>query len=245
MPKYLVETPKIINTLIEGMGEMVTRSVGEAVKIELDLAEDLWNCRVDPTQAEVALLNVLLNARDAIAGPGGIKLQVTTVQNTWLDVTVSDTGPGFSDHVRSHAFDPFFTTKGGEGSGLGLTMVYNMTKLAGGRVMIDNTDTGGRLEMDSTANYTAAVTNIDLSGDAYKADNEWNTYRYKGLPPTPIAAVGVPALEAMLDPAPGGWLYFVTVDTAGTTLFANTFEDHIRNRQVACRNKLVATGCSQ
>ncbi len=98
--------------------------------------------------------------------------------------------------------------------------------------------------MDSTQNYTAAVTNIDVHGEAYKADNEWNTYRYKGLPPTPpIAAVGVPALEAMLDPAPGSWLYFVTVDTAGTTLFANTFEEHKRNRLVACENKLVSTGC--
>ena len=54
-----------------------------------------------------------------------------------------------------------------------------------------------------------------------------------------------PAVVAAENPAIGDWLYFVTVDTAGTTLFANTFEDHIRNRQVACRNKLVATGCSQ
>lgn len=113
------------------------------------------------------------------------------------------------------------------------------------RVIRNRLDRDQLLQMDSTQNYTADITNIDVHGEAYKNDNEWNTYRYKGLPPTPIAAVGVPALEAMLDPAPGGWLYFVTVDTAGTTLFANTFEDHIRNRQVACRNKLVATGCSQ
>ncbi|MEY1675665.1 endolytic transglycosylase MltG [Gordonia sp. ABKF26] len=113
------------------------------------------------------------------------------------------------------------------------------------RVIRNRLDRDQLLQMDSTQNYTADITNIDVHGEAYKNDNEWNTYRYKGLPPTPIAAVGVPALEAMLDPAPGGWLYFVTVDTAGTTLFANTFEDHKRNREVACRNKLVATGCSQ
>lgn len=113
------------------------------------------------------------------------------------------------------------------------------------RVIRNRLDRDQLLQMDSTQNYPADITNIDVHGEAYKNDNEWNTYRYKGLPPTPIAAVGVPALEAMLDPAPGGWLYFVTVDTAGTTLFANTFEDHKRNREVACRNKLVATGCSQ
>ncbi|MFE0747275.1 endolytic transglycosylase MltG [Gordonia sp. NPDC058843] len=113
------------------------------------------------------------------------------------------------------------------------------------RVIRNRLDRDQLLQMDSTQNYTADITNIDVHGEAYKNDNEWNTYRYKGLPPTPIAAIGVPALEAMLDPAPGGWLYFVTVDTAGTTLFANTFEDHKRNREVACRNKLVATGCSQ
>src|SRR4051794_13572437 len=65
-----------LNTLVEGMGEMVTRSVGEAVKIELDLAKDLWNCRVDPTQAEVAILNVLINARDAM--PDGGTVRITT-----------------------------------------------------------------------------------------------------------------------------------------------------------------------
>ncbi|PWD43097.1 ABC transporter substrate-binding protein [Gordonia paraffinivorans] len=111
------------------------------------------------------------------------------------------------------------------------------------RVIRNRLDRDQKLEMDSTQNYTADVTNIDVHGDAYKADTEWNTYRYKGLPPTPIASVGMPALEAMLDPAPGRWLYFVTVDTAGTTRFADTFEEHKRNREEACDNKLVSTGC--
>ncbi|MEO9328574.1 endolytic transglycosylase MltG [Gordonia aurantiaca] len=111
------------------------------------------------------------------------------------------------------------------------------------RVIRNRLDRDQRLEMDSTQNYTADITNIDVHGEAYKADNEWNTYRYKGLPPTPIASVGMPALEAMLNPAPGRWLYFVTVDTEGTTLFANTFEEHKRNREEACNNKLVSTGC--
>lgn len=112
------------------------------------------------------------------------------------------------------------------------------------RVILNRLDEGQRLEMDSTANYTAAVTNIDLSGDAYKADNEWNTYRIKGLPVTPIGAVGERALEATEKPAEGKWLYFVTVDKQGTTLFADDFEEHKRNREKACENGLLTTGCS-
>lgn len=112
------------------------------------------------------------------------------------------------------------------------------------RVILNRLAKDQRLEMDSTANYTAVVTNIDVHGDAYKADNQWNTYRVKGLPATPIGAVGERALYAVEHPAPGGWLYFVTIDRNGTTLFANTFDEHQRNRDRACANKLLTTGCS-
>lgn len=132
--------------------EPLARSVlPETITLSIAAENAPRTCLLDPGMLQDSLINLLLNARDAIgeadAAPGRITLAVTTVQDTWLDVAVSDTGPGFSDHVRSHAFDPFFTTKGGEGSGLGLTMVYNMTKLAGGRVMIDNTDTGGQVTL--------------------------------------------------------------------------------------------------
>lgn len=112
------------------------------------------------------------------------------------------------------------------------------------RVILNRLDKNQRLEMDSTANYTADVTNIDLSGESYKADNRWNTYQHPGLPITPIGAVGERALEATERPAVGNWLYFVTVDRNGTTLFADTFGQHMQNRQRACDNKLLTTGCS-
>ncbi|MFW0784927.1 endolytic transglycosylase MltG [Gordonia sp. CPCC 206044] len=112
------------------------------------------------------------------------------------------------------------------------------------RVILNRLAKDQRLEMDSTANYTAAVTNIDVHGDSYKADNKWNTYRNQGLPITPIGAVGQRALAATENPTSGRWLYFVTIDREGTTLFADTFEQHVRNREKACQNALLSTGCS-
>ncbi|WP_235831477.1 endolytic transglycosylase MltG [Gordonia zhaorongruii] len=111
------------------------------------------------------------------------------------------------------------------------------------RVILNRLKLDRRLEMDSTANYTAAISDIDLHGDAYTADNEWNTYHHDGLPVTPIGAVGERALRATEEPAKGKWLYFVTVDKDGKTLFANTFGQHRKNRQVACSNGFLSVNC--
>lgn len=112
------------------------------------------------------------------------------------------------------------------------------------RVILNRLDKGQKLEMDSTANYTAAVTNIDVHGETYTDKTEWNTYQKEGLPVTPIGAVGENALHAVENPAQGDWLYFVTVDKQGTTLFARTFDKHKKNREIACKNKFITTGCS-
>ncbi|MFT3900004.1 MAG: endolytic transglycosylase MltG [Gordonia sp. (in: high G+C Gram-positive bacteria)] len=111
------------------------------------------------------------------------------------------------------------------------------------RVILNRLAKDQRLEMDSTTNYTAAETNIDVHGENYKADTKWNTYKIFGLPPTPIATVGEGALKAMLDPPPGNWLYFLTVDKDGKTLFSENFDEHVRKRQIACENKFLKTGC--
>ncbi len=102
---------------------------------------------LDPGMLQDSLINLVLNARDACAGSGTITLTTHPLQDTWLEFAVTDTGPGFSPEALKHALDPFFTTKGGEGSGLGLSMVYDMTKLAGGRVILDNADQGGRVAL--------------------------------------------------------------------------------------------------
>ncbi|SFL30387.1 hybrid sensor histidine kinase/response regulator [Methylobacterium pseudosasicola] len=140
-----------LNTLVEGMREMVARSVGEVVTIELDLARDLWNCRVDPTQAEVAILNVLINARDAMPEGGTVKI---TTENTeivaggeigplrpgrYVSIAIRDTGTGIPPAVLARVMDPFFTTKEeGKGTGLGLSMVYGFAKQSGGAAQIES-----------------------------------------------------------------------------------------------------------
>lgn len=97
---------------------------------------------LDPGMLQDALVNLILNARDACGTSGQITVSAHDVTDTWIDITVSDTGPGFSDEAMEKAVDPFFTTKGGEGSGLGLPMVYDMVKLAGGDLRLANTPTG-------------------------------------------------------------------------------------------------------
>ena len=102
---------------------------------------------LDPGQMQDALLNLVLNARDAVAPAGTIRIAAREVQETWLELTVSDTGPGFSPRALTEGLAPFFTTKGDAGTGLGLAMVYDMTKLAGGSVRLENPGTGARVTL--------------------------------------------------------------------------------------------------
>ncbi|EAU45124.1 hybrid sensor histidine kinase/response regulator [Salipiger bermudensis] len=93
---------------------------------------------IDPGMLQDAALNLVLNAADACGASGEITVAARAVQDTWLELSVADSGPGFSAEALAHGLDPFFTTKGGEGSGLGLAMVYDMVKLAGGEVKLGN-----------------------------------------------------------------------------------------------------------
>lgn len=102
---------------------------------------------LDAGQLQDSLLNLILNARDACGTQGKITLSVQCVSDTWIEFTVSDTGPGFSEEALAHGLDPFFTTKGAEGSGLGLPMVYDMTKLAGGDLRLSNHAEGGMVRL--------------------------------------------------------------------------------------------------
>ncbi len=104
--------------------------------------------RLDAGMLQDALVNLILNARDAMitpgcAHPGKITLTARELRETWLEIIVEDDGPGFSDVALERGLDPFFTTKGGEGSGLGLAMVYDQITLAGGTVRLANREQGG------------------------------------------------------------------------------------------------------
>jgi PAS domain S-box-containing protein len=146
-------TPKTVdvNKLVAGMSELLHRTLGETVEIETVLASNLWRVEADPNQLENSLLNLAINARDAM--PEGGKLTVET-QNTHLDrsyaaqnaevspgqyvtICVSDTGAGMDSDTIGRVFEPFFTTKEvGKGTGLGLSMVYGFVKQSGGHVKI-------------------------------------------------------------------------------------------------------------
>ena len=146
----LTPKPTSVNQLIGGMEELIRRTVGPAVEIEVVGAAGLWPTLVDPPQLENALLNLCINARDAM--PGGGRLTVETA-NRWLDdraarecdlapgqyvsLCISDTGTGMAPEVAAKAFDPFFTTKPlGQGTGLGLSMIYGFVRQSGGQARI-------------------------------------------------------------------------------------------------------------
>ncbi|WP_225922908.1 ATP-binding protein [Pseudomonas farris] len=143
--------PVQMNTLVVSMAELLQRSINESIHLEMQLDEQLWVAEVDPNQLESALLNLVLNARDAM--PDGGKLLVKT-SNQHLDtgfteahsnlqpgdyivLSVTDTGCGMPQSTINRAFDPFFTTKPiGQGTGLGLSMIYGFSKQSGGHVSI-------------------------------------------------------------------------------------------------------------
>jgi PAS domain S-box-containing protein len=142
--------PTDANKLVADMEELVQRTVGPAIQVETAQAIGLWPTLCDPNQLENAILNLCINARDAM--PEGGRLTIETA-NMWLDahaarerdmqpgqyvaICVSDTGVGMSSEVKARAFDPFFTTKPtGQGTGLGLSMIYGFTQQSGGQVRI-------------------------------------------------------------------------------------------------------------
>lgn len=142
--------PVDVNRLIAGMEELVRHSVGPMIELEVRDARDLWLTRVDPSQLENALLNLCINARDAMM-PGGGRLTLATANERiderdaqgdvppgqYVSLCVSDTGTGMPPDVVARIFDPFFTTKPlGEGTGLGLSMVYGFVRQSGGRVRV-------------------------------------------------------------------------------------------------------------
>ena len=142
------------NTLVAGICDLLQQTLGEQIALQTNLAEALWNAFVDPNQLENALINLAVNARDAM--PRGGKLVIETA-NRFLDaatigslperiepgeyvmVAVSDTGVGMDEDTRKRAFDPFFTTKEiGKGTGLGLSQVYGFTRQSSGQVQIES-----------------------------------------------------------------------------------------------------------
>jgi two-component system NtrC family sensor kinase len=147
--------PEIVNPnrLIEDFVQLIRQAAGEAIEVQIILSPTLDPCRIDRAQFEAAILNLVVNARDAMRGGGKITLETRNLEVAAKDladspefepgwyvlVSVSDTGEGMAPEVLEKAFDPFFTTKEvGRGSGLGLSMVYGFVKQSGGHVAIES-----------------------------------------------------------------------------------------------------------
>ncbi|MYN41706.1 PAS domain-containing protein [Duganella sp. FT109W] len=140
-----------IGRFIAGMEDMLRRSLGEEIEVEMVISGGLWHTLVDTTQVENAVLNLCINARDAMDGAGKLTIEVGNAHlddayalahpelnpGQYVMIAVSDTGSGMTPEVLEQAFDPFFSTKPeGKGSGLGLSMVYGFARQSGGHVKI-------------------------------------------------------------------------------------------------------------
>jgi CheY-like chemotaxis protein len=143
--------PLDLNETVASLRELLQSTMGGAVRLETVLKSDLWPALVDPTQIELIILNLAINARDAMEVGGGLTVETANVTLTeqpgrpeepgpgdYVLLAVSDTGPGMPPEVLARAFEPFFTTKDiGKGSGLGLAQVYGFAKQSGGGVAIE------------------------------------------------------------------------------------------------------------
>ncbi|RZL96823.1 MAG: PAS domain-containing protein, partial [Variovorax sp.] len=140
-----------LNAIAEGMVELAASALGDKARVRLELDRDLGTCQLDPTQLEVALLNILVNARDAMPDGGTITVETENVEvdaddltayagltpGHYVSISITDTGGGIPPEIVGRVMDPFFTTKEeGKGTGLGLSMVYGFAKQSGGTARI-------------------------------------------------------------------------------------------------------------
>jgi PAS domain S-box-containing protein len=204
----LAPKPLDVNKLVKGMSELLHRTLGEQVEVETVLAGGLWQTNVDPNQLENALLNLAVNARDAMEAMPSLRRLTIETGNAYLDdayaavhpelvpgqyvmIAVSDTGPGMDPGVIGRVFEPFFTTKPvGKGTGLGLSQVHGFVKQSGGHIAIYS-------ETRSGAGLASAVpgTTVKLYLPRHRLEAE---------PSRPPVAAQPPA-----EGQPGGLVLFV------------------------------------
>jgi PAS domain S-box-containing protein len=147
--------PAVLNPLkiVRNMDDLLQRALGESIALRTIASDDLWNTFVDPSQLENVILNLALNARDAMPDGGKLLIELSNsiredriavdrhdvLAGEYVLLTVSDTGVGMTEEVLAQAFEPFFTTKpAGEGTGLGLSMAYGFVKQSGGHIELDS-----------------------------------------------------------------------------------------------------------
>jgi len=171
-----------VDQLVGGMSELLRQTIGEHLRVETVMAGGLWRAFVDPGQLENAILNLVINARDAM--PNGGRLTVET-SNAHLDdayaeavagqyvlISVTDSGTGIPADVIARVFDPFFTTKGvGKGTGLGLSQVHGFVKQSGGSVKVYSEPGRGTTVNLYLPRYVGAETGLDCETPALSAES--------------------------------------------------------------------------
>lgn len=143
--------PLDVNTLVNGLSEMIHRTLGETIDVETVLGAGVWRVEADPAELEAAIINLAVNARDAMTNGGRLTIETSNahideayvashtevVAGQYVAIAVTDTGAGMDSKTVAQAFEPFFTTKAvGKGTGLGLSQVYGFVKQSGGHVKI-------------------------------------------------------------------------------------------------------------
>lgn len=173
-----------LNNTVKSMTEMLESAIGGSIQIHPPrLAPDLWPAMIDPTQIELVILNLAINARDAMAAGGSLTIRTENVSvgdpqrpeepaaGDYVVVSVADTGSGMTEDVRCRALEPFFTTKAiGKGSGLGLSQAFGLAKQSGGGLSIDTEQDRGttiRVFLPRAEFLSAPV--LDKDGKAEKA----------------------------------------------------------------------------
>jgi PAS domain S-box-containing protein len=178
----LAPKPTDMNQLVAGMDDLIRRTVGPAVRVEVARAPGLWAVLADPNQLENALLNLCINARDAMPDGGSLIIEtgnrlledseartLELCAGEYVSLSVSDTGGGMTAEVIARAFDPFFTTKPlGEGTGLGLSMVYGFTRQSGGQACISSEPGRGTKVCLYLPRYTGDLGVVEPSANAQK-----------------------------------------------------------------------------
>ena len=235
--------PTAVNGLIEGMRDMFSRTVGPGIKIETSLAPELWATLCDPNQLENALLNLIINARDAMPDGGHITVETSNCvladsrgpqidnisgrvpNGEYIALFVIDTGSGMAPLVIERAFDPFFTTKPiGQGTGLGLSMIYGFVQQSGGHVLLRSAEGHG--------------TTVAIYLPRYPGD-EVSVEATKGVVQFPQAEAGVVVLLVEDEPAVRLVMADVLADNGYTVLEADTGAKALRQIRSAARIDLL------
>ncbi|HZK92203.1 MAG TPA: response regulator [Stellaceae bacterium] len=175
-----------LNAVIDGMRELLARTIGATVRVRTALSPELWPALIDPTQIEVAILNLALNARDAMPNGGTLTIETGNLGRAsgsapaeigaqdCICISVRDTGLGMSEEVARSAIEPFFTTKDtGKGSGLGLSQVYGMVQQSNGALTIESRLGAGtvvRLYLPRTAARDEALDETAAAGRPEQPD---------------------------------------------------------------------------